>query len=179
VFAVLVLMMLLQLISTVGAAKLRRFRDVSANVWAEGKPSARASHAMAAGPDGSLYVFGGDLSAASTTPSAEFDNVLFKLDLDTKEWHILEPRGSVKPSARRDHCMVAVGDDLYVFGGFTTSGSSNELFRFSTTKLLWEKLDAPQVLGSQPSERTRHGMASVGSDLYVFGGVGESQWARR
>ncbi len=47
---------------------------------------------------------------------------------------------------------------------------SNELFRFSTTKMQWEQLDAPQVSGSPPSNRTHHGMVAVGSDLYVFGG---------
>ncbi len=43
---------------------------------------------------------------------------------------------------------------------------SVELFRFSTTEQKWEKLDA----GSPPSGRRGHGMVSVGSDLYVFGG---------
>ncbi len=47
---------------------------------------------------------------------------------------------------------------------------SNELFRFSTTEQKWEQLDAPRVSGSPPSGRYGHGMVSVGSDLYVFGG---------
>jgi hypothetical protein len=51
-------------------------------------------------------------------------------------------------------------------GGF----GSNELFRFSTTDLKWEQLDATSVSGSPPSAQTGHGMVSVGSDLYVFGG---------
>jgi N-acetylneuraminic acid mutarotase len=45
-------------------------------------------------------------------------------------------------------------------------GSSNELFRFSTTDLKWDQLDATSVSGSPLSG----GMVSVGSDLYVFGG---------
>jgi hypothetical protein len=47
-------------------------------------------------------------------------------------------------------------------------GSSNELFRFSTTDLKWEQLDATSVSGSPPSARYSHGMVSVGSDLYVL-----------
>jgi hypothetical protein len=43
---------------------------------------------------------------------------------------------------------------------------SNELFRFSTTEQKWETL----IEGSPPSGRWGHGMVSVGSDLYVFGG---------
>ena len=47
---------------------------------------------------------------------------------------------------------------------------TNELFRFSTTKMQWEQLDAPQVSGSPPGARAGHGMVAVGSNLYVFGG---------
>jgi hypothetical protein len=43
------------------------------------------------------------------------------------------------------------------------AGGSNELFQFSTTDLRWEQLDAIRVSGCC--------MVSVGSDLYVFGGV--------
>jgi hypothetical protein len=112
--AVVAVVVLLQLVSTVGAAKLRPFRDP--NSWAEGMPSYREGPAMTAGPDGSLYVFGG------LTYQRGKSNELFKLDLDNKEWHIIEPRGSVKPSARENHRMVSVGSDLYVFGGYTQTG---------------------------------------------------------
>ena len=47
---------------------------------------------------------------------------------------------------------------------------SNALFRFSTTALQWEQLDAALVSGVPPSARGGHAMAAVGSDLFVFGG---------
>ena len=50
------------------------------------------------------------------------------------------------------------------------AGYSNELFRFSTTALQWEELDAALVSGSPPSARDGHTMAAVGSDIFVFGG---------
>ena len=50
------------------------------------------------------------------------------------------------------------------------AGNSNELSRFSTTEQKWELLDAPRVSDSPPSGRWGHGMVSVESDLYVFGG---------
>jgi hypothetical protein len=54
---------------------------------------------------------------------------------------------------------------------FDRAGVLNDFFRFSTTDLKWEQLDAPaRVSGSPPSRRYSHGMVSVGSDLYVFGG---------
>ena len=49
---------------------------------------------------------------------------------------------------------------------------SNELFRFSTTALQWEQLDAPvySVNGiEQVNGLSGHGMAAIGPDLYVFG----------
>ena len=49
-------------------------------------------------------------------------------------------------------------------------GYSNALFRFSTTALQWEQLDADLVSGSPPSARDGHAMAVVGSDIVIFGG---------
>jgi hypothetical protein len=57
---------------------------------------------------------------------------------------------------------------------FDRAGPSSELFRFSTTDLKWEQLDATRVSGSPPSARYEHGMVSVGSDIYVFGGRARS-----
>jgi hypothetical protein len=58
------------------------------------------------------------------------------------------------------------------------AGYSNELFRFSTTKMQWEQLDAQLVSGSPPIARSEHGMAAVGSDLYVFGGYTQGDTRR-
>ena len=53
--------------------------------------------------------------------------------------------------------------------------TSNELFRFSTTSVQWEQLDATRVSGSPPSPRYGHRMVAVGDDsLYVFGGYTET-----
>ena len=164
VLAVVEVGVLPQLLSTVGAAKLRPFRDATANMWADGKPTGLSSgiSAMAAGQDGSLYVL-----ADTTNTDNVMESNLFKIDVDIKEWNKIEPRGSVRPSVAM-HSMAAVGSDLYVFGG--KLARSNTLFRFSATEQKWELLGAPQVLGSPPSARTNHGMVAVGSDLYVFGG---------
>ena len=52
-----------------------------------------------------------------------------------------------------------------------SAGLSEELFRFSVETLTWTKLDtAAGVTGTGPSARWGHSMASVGSDIYVFGG---------
>ena len=168
---VLTVVVLFHLFNTVGAAKPRPFREATFNGWAEGKPgvqSVQGGHSMVAGPDGSLYVYGGYY------PVGTIDNDLFKLDLDAKEWHIITPRGSVRPRGQIGHGMVAVGNHLYMFGGQLFDGSSHdEFFRFSTMTLRWEQLDAQKVSGSSPSSRSYVRMVAVGSDIYVLGGVVE------
>ena len=52
-----------------------------------------------------------------------------------------------------------------------SAGRSEELFRFSVETLTWTKLDTEAgVTGTGPSARYGHSMASVGTDIYVFGG---------
>jgi N-acetylneuraminic acid mutarotase len=59
--------------------------------------------------------------------------------------------------------------------GLSSSKEVNDLFRFSTTEQTWELFDATRVSGSPPSPRYGHFMVSVGSDLYVFGGRGDTR----
>ena len=50
----------------------------------------------------------------------------------------------------------------------THAGYSNELWRFSTSTRVWERVDTPAT--NRPSGRGGHTMTSVGLDLWVFGG---------
>ena len=107
--------------------------------------------------------------------------MLFRFSTTKMQWGQLDaPQASGSPpGARSGHGMVAVGSDLYVFGGskilgsyyFNFGGPTNEFFRFSTTERKWEEI---QVNSTKPNARSGLGMAAVGSDLYVFGGGGES-----
>ena len=47
---------------------------------------------------------------------------------------------------------------------------SDELWRFSTSTLGWERVDRTAVNGTGPSGRSFHVMSSVGLDLWVHGG---------
>ena len=61
-----------------------------------------------------------------------------------------------------------------------SAGYSQELFRFSVETLTWTKLDtAAGVTGTGPSARSGHSMASVGSDIYVFGGSRDTDGGER
>jgi len=89
------------------------------------------------------------------------------------QWeHLDVPQVSgAPPSGRISHGMVAIGTDLYIFGGIMWGGlKCSDLFRFSTTAKHWEHLDTPEVSGSRPWGRGSHGMISMGVDFYVFWG---------
>ncbi len=63
--------------------------------------------------------------------------------------------------------------DLDVCAPYVGSYSllSDELWRFSTSTLGWERIHNTVVNGAVPSGRMDHVMTSVGLDLWVHGGV--------
>jgi hypothetical protein len=55
--------------------------------------------------------------------------------------------------------------------GVPHAGRSDELWRFSTSTRVWERVDSTAANGAGPSGRFGHVMTSVGLDLWVHGGV--------
>jgi hypothetical protein len=53
-------------------------------------------------------------------------------------------------------------------------GLSDELWRFSTSTLGWERVDSTAANGAGPSGRDYHVMSSVGLNLWVHGGSTDS-----
>jgi hypothetical protein len=101
------------LLSGASAAKLRKiWRQPGYNSWSEDRPTGRWSHATVKGPDGSVYLYGG-------LRDGSLSDELFQLNVDTGEWHDIQPLGTVRPNARCFHAMSAVGTDLYLSGGVT------------------------------------------------------------
>ncbi len=54
------------------------------------------------------------------------------------------------------------------------AGDSAELWRFSTSTLVWERVESTAANGAGPSARCGHVMTSVGLDLWVHGGSTET-----
>ena len=109
--------LLLLVLGTNGAKQRINWHPVGNHVN-NGKPSARESHAMVTGPDGSIYMFGGTKYYGS---DANY-NELFKQDIHTGEWHVIQPFGSVRPSSVFGHAMTVCGNNIYLFGGWTSQG---------------------------------------------------------
>jgi hypothetical protein len=91
------------------------------NPWSENKPTLRSEHAMASCSDGSIFIFGGKFYSDDARAS---NDDLFQLDTDTGVWTTIDMGQDVTgkgPSERFGHSMATVGQDLYVFGGETSS----------------------------------------------------------
>ena len=56
---------------------------------------------------------------------------------------------SPPPEARSFHKMVAVGTDLYIFGGCGASGRLADLHKFDTTTRTWTALGTSNILGGR------------------------------
>ena len=70
------------------------------------------------------------------------------------------------PSPRYSHSMVVIGDHMYVFGGNSSTGKSNDLYEIDTdgnsTKITLNEVTV--------TKRRKHTMVILGSNMYIFGG---------
>ena len=138
-------------------------------------PSGRKDHSMVA-IGSNIYIFGGyngtntylgDLYKIDTTNSNST-----KIDL----MPIYEYESNV-PSVRKEHSMVAIGSNIYIFGGYTYNvGGRDDLYKIETndtnvynsTKITLIPID--EYESNIPTLRTQHSMVAIGSNIYIFGG---------
>eukprot|EP00808_Paulinella_micropora_P014914 g46859.t1 len=141
-------------------------------------PSPRRGHQCSV-VNNNLYVFGGQEDAresASKTAQPSFymlECLLGPINRGQKQWVKVDESLATGPApcARYGHGQAVIGHDIYVFGGHSASeiASKNDLYAFDTTKNQWRCLShVPE--DQRPSPRAFHGMCSVGTDLFVFGG---------
>ena len=53
---------------------------------------------------------------------------------------------------------------------YDTGEYSDDLFKYSTVSMTWTKLVTDAGVTGTPSARDGHSMATVGQDIYMFGG---------
>ncbi|CAG9315592.1 unnamed protein product [Blepharisma stoltei] len=96
-------------------------------------PSARASHAAAS--QGKVFlIWGGETIDG-------YVNDMYKFEPSSKVWTEIIPDSSSFPSKRKGACMVVDIPYVYIFGGLTDTGASNELWSFDIGKNEWELID--------------------------------------
>ncbi|RPD82328.1 hypothetical protein L226DRAFT_556194 [Lentinus tigrinus ALCF2SS1-7] len=125
------------------------------------RPPKRTSHVCVTYGE-KIILFGG-------TDCQYHYNDTWAFDTNTKTWSELTCIGFI-PSPREGHSAAMVDDVVYVFGGRGVDGKDlGDLGAFKVTNQRWYMF---QKMGPAPSPRSGHAMASMGSRVFVLGGLG-------
>ncbi|KAI0756785.1 hypothetical protein C8Q80DRAFT_1130480 [Daedaleopsis nitida] len=125
------------------------------------RPPKRTSHVCVTFGE-KIILFGG-------TDCQYHYNDTWVFDTNTKTWSELTCIGFI-PSPREGHSAAMVDDVVYVFGGRGVDGKDlGDLGAFKVTNQRWYMF---QKMGPAPSPRSGHAMASMGSRVFVLGGLG-------
>ena len=95
----------------------------------------------------------------------------------TERWRKYKiPCGQIAPSSRRKSCAVAIGAEIYIFGGmvFELKDYTNELWKLTRTAtgcFRWSVIEFQQD-AKLPSPRTEHSGFEYAECLWVYGGCG-------
>ncbi|KAK7898724.1 hypothetical protein WMY93_019577 [Mugilogobius chulae] len=108
-----------------------------------------------------IYVYGGILQGTVSDDLLVFNTVSLK-------WTPVKTSGSVPPALWGSSC-TGVGEQIFLFGGFGSSGDFNrDLYLLHTDTLIWQKFE---LKGDSPAQSTGHSLcAHHDKDLYLFGG---------
>lgn len=110
-----------------------------------------------------LFLFGGKSTAD------KLGNDLFSFKPDDRRLEKIRQNGTV-PSPRFDHSASVYAESMFVFGGKTDAGISNELYRLDLHDYTWEKIIIDGLL-----PRAGHSSAVVNSLLVLIGGAQPTQ----
>ncbi|KAM8744233.1 uncharacterized protein AB9X84_018278 isoform 1-T3 [Acanthopagrus schlegelii] len=123
-------------------------------------PSAREGHVLCV-VKGKLYLFGGVSSPDATVCLPG----VYRFDIVSLTWECLAVRGVALRSLR--HSAVAVGDNIYVYGGILGGNPTNDLMVFNTVSLTWTPVKTSGLL---PPALCDQSFALVGDQVFMYGG---------
>ena len=126
------------------------------------RPSARVAHAQASVNDDTIYIFGGR-NGIEMGENAMNDMWMLQIVENNNDnggevkvkWTQIHPSSSsqqddnnmnVLPEARSFHKMIAVGTNIYMFGGCGSNGRLNDLWKFDTLTNQWSCLGNSHIL---------------------------------
>jgi len=84
-----------------------------------------------------------------------------------QQWSLVKFTG-MPPRQRSLHAGIAVGDCLYIFGGYDGSNRVNDFYKFNFKASKWSQIT--NVTGASPSARDRHVVVSHSERIYIFAG---------
>jgi N-acetylneuraminic acid mutarotase len=116
-----------------------------------------------------MAVYGGGVKGELAVP----DGHLYLYDVESGEWERVLVTGDT-PGLRQGHVMTSVGTKIFVHGGMHEFAIFDDLhsidlqdFREKTPA--WFKIQTEV----HPGGRAAQGIAKDGTDIYIFGGLGE------
>lgn len=113
--------------------------------------------ACAAAVGDSVYIFGGEIGAASPVTS------IYKYTPATNAIETMTATNSYAPT---DMCCAAIGTDIYLFGGrMVTALYSTKIYKYDTLTDTLSELTATLPVGLSKSA-----CAAYGNIIYIFGG---------
>ncbi|XP_029025733.1 rab9 effector protein with kelch motifs isoform X2 [Betta splendens] len=127
-------------------------------------PSAREGHTLCV-VKGKLYLFGG----VSGSDATECLPGVYSFDIVSLSWDCLPVGGVVLRAIR--YSSVAVGDNIYVYGGLVGGSPTDDLMVFNTVSLTWTPVKSS---GSSPPALCDQTSALVGDKVFMCGGYGEA-----
>ncbi|XP_050225862.1 acyl-CoA-binding domain-containing protein 4-like isoform X2 [Mercurialis annua] len=130
-------------------------------------PCPRESHTATLIGHDKILIFGG-----SGEGEANYLNDLHLLDLKTMRWSSPEVTGDI-PVPRDSHSAVAIGNELFVYGGDRGDRYHGDVDVLDTDRMTWRKL---VVQGSSPGVRAGHAAVNIQNKVYVIGGVGDKHY---
>ena len=99
---------------------------------------------------------------------------MYKLNLDTKNWEIVEYEGK-GPGKRRSHMMINHKDiEIILYGGFDGRNFLNDLWCFNLDKKLWRTIEFKNSIG-KPIGRRYFSYSRMDDGIYIFGGMAENK----
>jgi len=102
------------------------------------------------------------------TDTKRFNEIIF-YDTVLKTYSAPTIKGDKVPNFSR-HTSCLVGNKVYVFGGFDGHGTNFDLATFDPYTRSWTNVSKAAQKGQAPPSRTNHAAASVGKNMFIFGG---------
>nr|XP_057915674.1 uncharacterized protein zmp:0000001301 [Doryrhamphus excisus] len=127
-------------------------------------PPAREGHTLCV-VKGKLYLFGG----LSHPQATECLPGVYSFDIMSLTWDSLTT--GIVAVRTLGHSSVAVGDNIYVYGGTLEGTPTDDLMVFNTVSHTWTPV---KTSGSPPPPLSDQRFALVGDQVFMFGGYGAS-----
>jgi N-acetylneuraminic acid mutarotase len=128
------------------------------------QPASRYGHSAVALQDGRILLFGGSGAGGRIR-----DNCAWIYTPGPGSW---EKVGIDSTPSLSWHSADMIGTDMYVFGGYGTTGYNSDVSVYTPFQDTWANI-VPPAEGARPRARLNHASASIGPRMFVFGGTAD------